>query len=76
MSLTTQFLDAVAVAAEQSAGPMLMPWPMPGKIGGLVEFATFAEWRDFMLLFAWHRRPRLVFSPFFGACQECSPITP
>lgn len=49
MGLTTEFLDAVARGAERLAGPLTMPWP--GNLGGLVEFPTFAAWREFILQF-------------------------
>jgi hypothetical protein len=26
--------------------PLVVPWPMPGNLGGLVTFSTFAEWRS------------------------------
>jgi hypothetical protein len=51
VALTAHFLDAVGVLAEQSDRPLTMPWPMPGNPGAFVSFATFAEWRAFMLRF-------------------------
>ncbi|MCW3476267.1 hypothetical protein [Limobrevibacterium gyesilva] len=51
MGVTTEFLDAAAVIAERSTAPLLFHWPMPGNLGGLLKFATFAEWRDFVLQF-------------------------
>lgn len=51
MSLTADFLDTLAVAAERSPGPRTLPWPMPGNLGALLSFASFADWRDFFLSF-------------------------
>jgi len=51
MGLTTEFLGAVALLAKRPASPLLVPWPMPGNLGGVLEFATFGEWRDFMQRF-------------------------
>jgi hypothetical protein len=47
--MTTNFLDAVALAADQSPGPLVVPWPAPGNPGGFVSFANFAEWRAFVM---------------------------
>ena len=49
MAITTNFLDAVALAADQSPGPLVVPWPVPGNPGGFVSFANFAEWRAFVM---------------------------
>lgn len=49
MVITTQFLDAIALAADQSPGPLVLPWPLPGNPGGFVSFANFAEWREFVM---------------------------
>jgi len=38
----------VAVAAgDRDPSPLAVPWPMPGNLGGLVTFSTFAEWRSY-----------------------------
>jgi hypothetical protein len=49
MAITTNFLDAVALAATQSTGPLVVPWPVPGNPGGFVSFANFAEWQAFVM---------------------------
>jgi hypothetical protein len=49
MPLPPDYLDAIAVARNPSWGPLVTPWPMPGNIGGLVSFATFGQWRSFVL---------------------------
>jgi hypothetical protein len=38
MHLTTKFLDAVAMAEDRSSNPLLVPWPMPGNLGGFRSF--------------------------------------
>ena len=50
MSLPPDCLAAIAGARAPSSGPLPVPfWPMPGNLGGLVLFSTFAEWRSFVL---------------------------
>ena len=49
MHLTTKFLDAVAMAEDRSSNPLLVPWPMPGNLGGFRSFSAFAEWQAFVL---------------------------
>ncbi len=44
MTLPPIFVEAIAAAAEKAKGPLIVPWPMPGALGGLVSFETFAEW--------------------------------
>lgn len=55
MALTTEFLNAVAKAGDRSSIPLTIPWPMPGNLGGLLSFSTFAEWQEFVLDFAARR---------------------
>lgn len=49
MALTKDSLSAAAAAANASPGPLVVPWPMPGNLGGCLSFATFAEWQNFVL---------------------------
>ena len=49
MVITANFLDAVALAAQRSPGPLIVPWNAPGNPGGFVSFASFAEWQAFVL---------------------------
>ena len=49
MSLPPDCLAAIAGARAPSSGPLVVPWPMPGNLGGLVTFSTFTEWRSFVL---------------------------
>jgi hypothetical protein len=48
MPLSTDFLDAVALAATRCPGPRFVPWPIPGNPAGFISFASFNEWRDFV----------------------------
>jgi hypothetical protein len=48
-ALTTDFLDAVALAASRCPEPLVTPWPTPGNPAAIVSFANFGEWRDFVL---------------------------
>src|SRR5271157_4964425 len=52
MPLPPDYLDAIAGARASSSGPLIIPWPMPGDLGGQVSFSTFAEWRSFVLAFS------------------------
>ncbi|WP_051956084.1 hypothetical protein [Beijerinckia mobilis] len=45
MTITSEFLVALAHAAEISPGERTIPWPSPGAPGGFVTFANFAEWQ-------------------------------
>ena len=44
MALLAQFVEAVSVVAKRVDGPLIVPWPMPGALGGFVSFETFGEW--------------------------------
>jgi hypothetical protein len=48
MHLATKFLDAVAMAEDRSSSPLILPWPMPGNLGGCLSFSAFAEWQAFV----------------------------
>ena len=65
MSLPPDYLDAIAVARNPPWGPLVTPWPMPGNIGGLVSFATFGQWRSFVLALSPRRTiPEIVLNKF------------
>lgn len=49
MAIESDFLDAIEAATTKSAGPLLLPWPIPGNPVGFVNFGSFPEWRDFIL---------------------------
>jgi hypothetical protein len=51
MTITPNFLDALALAAEKFPGPWTIPWPSQGMPGGFVSFANFAEWQRVLLGF-------------------------
>lgn len=51
MTLSTDFIDAVALAAERLPGPLVIPWPRPGNVGGSVSFESFAKWQRVVLSF-------------------------
>jgi hypothetical protein len=42
MTITADFLDTVAFAAQRLPGPLTVPWPIPGNPGGFVSFAAFS----------------------------------
>ena len=49
MPFPRQLMDMLAVAVDRSTEPLLMPWPMPGYLGGFVSFETASEWGEFFL---------------------------
>ncbi len=49
MTITSEFLAALARAAEGAPGERTIPWPSPGLPGGFVTFANFAEWQEVVL---------------------------
>ena len=51
MPLPPDYLEAIVNARNPSWGPLVIPWPMPGNLGGVVTFATFPEWREFVFGF-------------------------
>jgi hypothetical protein len=57
-------------AAVTSPGPRWLPWPVAGNPGGHVDFASYAEWRDFFLQFALHpAAPNIVKAKFTRAMK-------
>src|SRR6266851_548531 len=48
MPLSSDFVVAVRRAADGFPGPFVIPWPMPGALGGLVSFDTFERWHAFV----------------------------
>lgn len=52
MTLPANYLDAIDGVRDPSSGPLIMPWPMPGNPGSFLSFATFSEWRGFVLQFS------------------------
>lgn len=54
MVLPPDYLDEVGPATDRSFDPLVVPWPMPGNLGGFQSFATFAEWRRFVLQLSLH----------------------
>ena len=63
--MTPEFVDAIELAATRFPGPFLLHWPMPGNLGGMVSFETFAEWRQFVLDMGLRRKvPEIVSAKF------------
>ena len=54
MAISTDFLDAVALAAGRFPGPLVLPWPISGRPDGFLTFASFAEWRLFVTNLSLH----------------------
>lgn len=72
--LSPDYLDSIA-AARQGAEPFRVPWPMPGNPGSFPTFATFAEWRAFILQFNLHPALPLIVSAKFDRAQRLYILT-
>lgn len=70
MTIPENYLDAIAAARDPSFGPLVMPWPMPGNPGAIPTFATFAEWRGFVLQFSLNPGVPLIISAKFARAQK------
>jgi hypothetical protein len=44
--MNPEFLQTVALAAAARPGPLVIPWPTRGNLGGFRSFATFWEWAE------------------------------
>jgi hypothetical protein len=65
MPLPPDYLAAIAGARAPSSGPLVVPWPMPGNLGGQVSFSTFTKWRSFVLALSPRRAiPEVVVRKF------------
>jgi hypothetical protein len=51
MTVTTDFLTALAFAADKLPGSRTLPWPSPQQPGGFITFADFGEWQGVVLGF-------------------------
>jgi hypothetical protein len=67
--LPSNYLDSIAAAREDTE-PFHVPWPMPGSPGSFPSFATFAEWRAFVLQFSLHPTLPLIVSAKFERAQK------
>ena len=68
MPLPPDYLDAIADARDPSWGPLIVPWPMPGDLGSMLQFSTFAEWRSFISALSLCRAvPEIVAAKFESA---------
>jgi hypothetical protein len=72
--LPANYLDSIAAAREDSE-LFHVPWPMPGSLGGFPSFATFAEWRAFVLQFSLHPALPLIASAKFECAQKLYILT-
>jgi hypothetical protein len=70
MPLTPEYLNAVGAVADQASGPMIIPWPMPGNLGGFVSFDNFARWRDFVVALSLPAGIPLVVSAKYERAQK------
>ena len=65
MPLPPDYLAAIAGARAPLSGPLVVPWPMPGNLGGQVSFSTFTKWRSFVLALSPRRAiPEVVVRKF------------
>jgi hypothetical protein len=75
VTLPTDCIDAIATARDRSSGPLVVPWPMPGNLSSFLSFATFAEWREFVLRFNLHPAIPLIVSAKFERAQKLYLLT-
>jgi hypothetical protein len=68
--LSSGHLDAVGLKADRASDPLVIPWPMPGNLGGFLSFATFAEWQRFVLRFDLHPAIPQIVSAKFGRAHK------
>jgi len=55
------FLVTAARAIHRSTSPLVIPWPMPGNMGGFRSFMEFAEWKGFLDDFKLSDRVRVFY---------------
>jgi len=70
MPLAPEYLDTLAAAAAHTAGPLIIPWPMPGNLGGFVSFDEFAQWQRFVLKLSLPNGIPLIVSAKFERAQR------
>lgn len=60
------FLDhLIPLFEDRPNDPLVLPWPSPGNLGGLLSFSGVHEWRDFVLgLSVAHAIPEVVAAKF------------
>jgi hypothetical protein len=44
-----EFFDIGMLSGIHRDGPLVLPWPAPGKPGGFLEFSTPTQWKNFVL---------------------------
>jgi hypothetical protein len=72
--LPGNYLDSIDAAREGSE-PFHVPWPMPGNPSSFPSFATFAEWRTFVLRISLHATLPLIVSAKFERAQKLYILT-
>jgi hypothetical protein len=74
MVLPPDYLDSIATARDE-AEPFHVPWPMPGNPSSFPSFATFADWRMFVLQFSLHPALPLIVATKFERAQKLYILT-
>src|SRR5262245_32078326 len=70
MPIAASTLEKLAHAATSAPGPIVVPWPMPGNIGGLVSFADYKAWQEFILGFSLSARVPVLIARIFERAQK------
>ena len=52
--MTDTFLDINLLNGIRKDAPLVLPWPMPGNPGELLQFQSATEWRDFISSLSLH----------------------
>jgi hypothetical protein len=70
MPITPSTLEKLAHAAASAPEPIIVPWPMPGNVGGLVSFADYKAWQDFIIGFSLSPRVPELIARIFERAQK------
>jgi hypothetical protein len=70
MRLSSDYLARIEPAMERAGGPLMVPWPMPGKPNAFVSFGTFGEWRAFVEQFGLRQGIPLIVANKFERAQK------
>lgn len=70
MPLDPEYLTSLAAAAAHFRGPLIVPWPMPGNLGGFVSFGEFLHWQQFILNLSLPDQIPLIVSAKFERAQR------
>jgi hypothetical protein len=68
MKTTDKLLEALATTERQDS--LQIQWPMPGNIGGIIQFSEFSEWYSFVQKFSLNSAVSQVVASKFERAQK------